>query len=265
MSEGQTNKNITRKKKEILIVLISALVVVTIASVFIVDYFRKTRNEEKVIQEINKSFSEYVDDVKDESEKLRETISHDIPGNYMLKGEVDTADPTKAYSAMQLLPDGTMTARVIDGSTVSGWWKSQKSANEKSEGVELVAVLFPDDEEPTLYAVWNNALIEWKTVYFGNVVAAEKFDSTFVSAFDTGTMTINIKSDGKANAEFIDTNSASENKGLKYAFSGDYEVLDGYMDITLNSATSRFLMFDYDIENSETDSGIAPVFYEKQE
>lgn len=263
MSEVET-KNITRKKKEILIVVIAALVVVIIASVFVIDYFRKSRLEEKQNEEINKHFSEYVDGVKEKSGKLRETISHDIPGNYMLKGEVDTNDPSRAYTAMQILPDGTVSAKALDGTNLSGWWKSQKSKSEKSEGIELVAVLFPNDEEPTLYAVWNNALIDWETVYFGNVFNTDRFDSTFVSAYDTGTMTINIKSNGKADAEFVDTNDESENKGLKYVYSGNYDVEDGYMDITLNTAESRFLMFDYDIENSRTDSGIAPVFYEKQ-
>ena len=262
---AQTDKNITRKKKEIIIVLIAAIVVIAIASVFVIDYFVKTRIEETRNAQLGEHFSQYVDEVKDKSEKLRETISHDIPGNYILKGEVDTSDPSKAYSAIQILPDGTVSGQTIAGEKVSGWWKSQKSESAKSKGVELVAVLFPIDEEPTLYAVWNNALIDWKTVYFGKVLNSDRFDSTFVSAFDTGTMTINIKADGKAEAEFVDTNEKSENKGLKYVYGGNDEVENGYMDITLNSAMSRFLMFDYNIENSETDSGIAPVFYEKQE
>ena len=265
MSNQQTNGGKIRKKKEIAIVVIAALVIVIIASFFVVDYFRKTLEEEKVIKEINDSLSQQIDEVREKSVKLRETMSHNIPGNYILKGETDLTDPSRAYSAMQLLPDGTVSAKAFDGSLSSGWWESMVSDSAKSKGIELVAVLFPIDTEPTLYAVWNNTLFQWQSVYFGHVEDAKSFESTFVSAYDTGKMTINISPNGKANGDFIDTNEESENKGLKYVFSGEYTIDDGCIDITLNNATTKFLMFDYGIEGSQTDSGIAPVFYEKQE
>lgn len=253
-----------RKKKEMTIVIIAALIIVVIASVFVIDYFKKTREEEKVIKEINDSFTEHLDDVRKESESLRETMSHSIPGTYALMGEVNLSDPSRAYSMMQLLPDGTVSAKAFDGSMVSGWWESTVSDSEKSMGIELVAVLFPVDEEPTLYAVWNDSIFEWSSVYFGYVEASQNFESTFISAYDTGKMTIDIFADGKAKAEFIDTNDESENKGLKYAYGGQYVSDGAHIEITLNGATTNFLMFDYGIEGSETDSGIAPVFYKKQ-
>ena len=77
-------------------------------------------------------------------------------------------------------------------------------------------------------------------------------------------MTIELSKGGKASAEFIDTNEESENNGLKYMFSGRYTVDGDFIDITLNSAQTRFVMFDYGVSGTDADSGIASIFYQKQ-
>lgn len=264
MSDGKIQKSKSRKKKEIIIVISAVLVVIVIATVYILGHFQKSKEEEKNKQLMDEYMTQYTEKQVEESDRIRQTMNTDIPGTYILGGEADMRDPSKAYSFMQIFPDGTVSAEAMDGTIVSGWWQSDKSEDEKFANIIPVVIGFPDDDEPKMYALFNDSLMEWNSVYFGTVSAAEKFDSEFVSASDTGTMTINIKSDGKANAQFIDTNEKSENKGLKYAFSGNYETDGKYITITLNNATTKFLMFDYNIEGSETDSGIAPLFYDRQ-
>jgi len=264
MSCVKANKSKSRNRNEIIIFLSVVVVIILIATVYILGHFKQSREEEKQKQMMDEYMTQQLEKVQKESDHIRQTLNTDIPGTYVLGGEADMRDPSKAYSFMQLFPDGTVTAETMDGMSVSGWWQSDKSDDAKFDNITLLVIGFPTDSEPNMYVIFNDSLIAWNSVYYGEVRSSERFDSTFVSASANGTMTINIKSDGKAEAQFVDTNENSENKGLKYAFSGNYDTDGKYINITLNNATTKFLMFDYNLDGSETDSGIAPLFYDRQ-
>ena len=78
-------------------------------------------------------------------------------------------------------------------------------------------------------------------------------------------MTLNLTTDKKAKGEFIDKNEESDNYGIKFAYSGSYEADGEFVTIELNGAVTKFVMFDYNINDSDKDSGIASVYYSKKE
>ena len=115
-----------------------------------------------------------------------------------------------------------------------------------------------------IYQVYDSYLIDTASAYFGHVQRSAAFESVFTMENEKGKMVIEIKEDGRASGEFVDTNEESENYGLKYMFGGTYKVDGEFMNISLNGATTKFVMFDYNLTEGDTDSGIASIFYRKQ-
>ena len=253
------DENKLKSKKTIVAIIAFAALVIVVATAVIWQYVAQSIQQEKLGAEISQQMDEKLKENARQAGELRENINKTIVGTYQTKGDLNSQDPALAIAVMQLMPDGNVAAQNVKGESLRGWWTSQNK-----NGVDFVAIGFSGKEEPDMYQVYNSYLIDLRSVYFGKVEKAPQFDSTLVSASEKGTMTIELNSQGKASAEFIDTNEESENNGLKYMFSGRYAVDGDYISITLNSAETRFVMFDYNLDDSEADSGIASIFYEKQ-
>lgn len=250
------------KKKlrgEIIAVIAVAVIIIAVAAVFITQYIIKSVQQEKVADTISEQIGQQLKDNSEQAGEIREQLNLELAGNYISKGDANSDDAALALVSVSLAPDGTVAAKNLNGETVAGWWTSYRN-----ETGEFVAVGYSGASAISMYQVYNSYLIDMKSVYHGHVEKSSAFDTTLVSSSETGEMTIELKSNGKASAEFIDTNKDSENNGLKYMFSGSYSVDGDFISITLNSAKTRFVMFDYGIENTDADSGIASIYYEKQ-
>ncbi|MBR2404412.1 MAG: hypothetical protein IKA95_02020 [Clostridia bacterium] len=250
------------KKKlrgEIIAVIAVAVIIVVVASIFVAQYIIKSSREQKLANEISKQISEQLDENSKQASEIRSKINPEIAGTYISAGDANSDDPASVIISLQLIPDGSVAAKNMNGDTLSGWWSSYAN-----ESTEFVAVGFSNASDISMYQVYNSYLIDMRSVYYGHVENSSAFDTTLVSSSDKGEMTIELSGDGKATADFIDTNEDSENYGLKYIFSGRYTVDGDFMDITLNSAHTRFVMFDYGISGTDADSGIASIYYQKQ-
>ncbi len=257
MSGDESKKKLRR---EIIIVVVIALVIVAVSAVFISDYIIKSKREEKISAQVNEEMNKKLEENRIKASEIGDNRNLDLVGRYVSGGDPNSTTEEGTYVTIQLSSDGTASAQTLAGTTVAGWWASDKKGS-----AELVAIGFEKASEPKVYQIFNNHLIDMNSLYFGHVYNKEAFDTTLVSAHETGTMTINLTSNKKAKAEFEDTNKESENYGLKYAYSGSYRVDGEFIDIELNGAQTRFVMFDYKINDSDTDSGIASIFYTKVE
>ena len=255
--EQERNK---RLRNQIIMVASFALVIILVAALFIGQHIKQSKEEEKLSQMINEEMSKQLDENSQKAEELRKKINKDLVGNYLTMGDVVTGEGKNSYMSISLMGDGTATAvKAADGTSVDGWWVSSKKGD-----VELVSMGFDGGTSIEMYQVYNSYLIDTASVYFGHVQNLPAFQSVFTMENEKGKMVIEINDDGKASGEFIDTNEDSENYGLKYMFGGNYTVDGEFMNITLNSATTKFIMFDYNLTEGDTDSGIASIFYRKQ-
>ena len=102
-----------------------------------------------------------------------------------------------------------------------------------------------------------------KSLYYGKIEKSSSFDTTLICESPTGKLTLDLDKNGNARGNFIDTNEKSENNGVTFALKGSYSIDGEFIDITLNGAHTRFLMFDYGVEDTDNDSGMASIYFEK--
>jgi len=255
--EQEHNK---RLRNQIIMVASFALVIILVAALFIGQHIKQSNEEEKLSQMINDEMSKQLEENSQKADELRKNINQDLVGNYLTMGDVVTGEGKNSYMSISLMGNGTATAvKAADGSSVDGWWVSAKKGE-----VELVSMGFDGGSSVEMYQVYNSYLIDTSSVYFGHVEQSPAFQSVFTMENEKGKMVIDVKDNGKASAEFLDTNEESENYGLKYMYGGSYKVDGEFIDITLNSATTKFIMFDYNLTDGDTDSGIASLYYRKQ-
>ena len=250
------------KKKlrgEVIAVIAVAVIILVVAAIFVSQYIIKSSQEEKLASEINKQISQQLDENSKQAGEIRSKLNPELVGTYFSAGDAGSDDPAMAIVSLQLIPDGSVAAKNINGDTLGGWWSSYNN-----ETTEFVAVGLSGASAISMYQVYGSYLIDMRSVYYGHIEKASSFDTTLISSSEKGEMTIELSKEGKASAEFIDTNEESENNGLKYMFSGKYTVDGDFIDITLNSAQTRFVMFDYGVSGTDADSGIASIYYQKQ-
>lgn len=255
MTGEENNKKL---KNDIIKVVCIAAVIIVVAAVFVFDYVKTSKNEEEIYKQVSEQMDKKLEENQKKAGEIDEKRNLELVGNYVSGGDPNSTEAESTFISFTLSPDGTAAVATLDGATLSGWWVS-----DNQNGVELVAMGVEGTKDPVLYQVYDKHLIDIKSLYHGHVYKEPAFDTTFVSAHENGTMTINLTSDKKAKAEFIDTNEKSENYGLKYAYGGSYSSDGEYLNITLNMAETRFVMFDYNLNDGDKDSGIASIFYTK--
>ena len=257
-SQMQSHDNKKKIKKEILAVIIVSLVCLIIAATFVIQYAIRTYNEEKAIKQISDNLSEKLSDNSDKIEELRKNSNPDLVGTYYSKGELSEKDEASAIAVMKLLPDGKVQSYTFTNSQLEGWWTSSDTS-----GIELVAVGLSGRSEVSVYQVSGSYLMDTKSVYFGEIEKTPFFDTTLVCESPTGNMKIVLDKTGKAKGEFTDTNEKSANNGVTLDLRGSYTTDGDFIDITLNTVTTRFLTFDYNSDKFDKDSGMASIYFEK--
>lgn len=229
---------------DITIVVIIAVIIVAVSAVVLIKNYSDKSEKEK----INKEFSEAVDKkLRSDAEKadeIRGGVDKSFAGMYMN----NSSDGD--MSSIELCDDMTVKA---SGQSQNGWWSSLKKG-----GVDYISIGFPEDTNPVIYQIYNDYLIDTRSVYSGKIGTDEHFNSVLTSS--DGKMVLTLKDDGKADGVYTDD---GENT-IPIAYSGSYNVHDDKISITLGGDTSEFLMYDYHISDTGTDSGIAAVYYEKQ-
>ena len=254
----ENSENKKKLKKELMWVIAVASLILIVALIFVTQYAIEKGQEERGIQrmsqELEKKFSQNEETAKD----LRSKLNKDLVGTYQSKGDIPTDDISNAVVALTLSPDGSVKMQAYDGSTKTGWWASSQKG-----GIEFVAVGYEGKDGFNMYQVYNSYLIDVQSAYHGHIENAPYFDTELSLKSEKAQMTITLTKDGKAKGEFLDTNEESENNGLTFLMTGSYSANNGFLDITLNSASTHFITFDYGIDGTDSDSGIASVFYEK--
>jgi len=214
-----------------------------VATIFIIDKISETDKKTKQAQIISENISSSLDANQKEAAKIKENLNKSLAGTYKSAGYSNSV-------TVELKEDGTFTA-VTTGE--KGWW-STYNAN----GIEVVGLVFPNTDTPYIYQVYGNRLVDTSSIYKGEVVTGETFDSSLT----LGNMTVNLKKNGKAEGRFAQV-IEQDGQTVPYdeAYGGRYTVDGEFIDLTLGGETTRFLLLDY---NSETiPDGMASLYYEK--
>ncbi len=254
----QSHDNKKKIKKEILAVIIVSLVCLIIAATFVIQYAIRTYNEEKAIEQISDTITGKLNDNANKAEELKKFSNPSLAGTYYSKGELSEKDEASSIAVMKLLSDGKVEAYTFTQAQLEGWWTSSDTS-----GIELVAVGLSGRSEVSVYQMSGSYLMDTKSVYFGEIEKAPFFDTTLVCESSTGKLKIVLDKAGKAKGEFIDTNEKSPNNGMTLDLRGSYTTDGDFIDITLNTVTTRFLTFDYNSKNLNKDSGMASIYFEK--
>ena len=254
----QSNDNKKKIKKEILAVIVVSLVCLIVAATFVIQYAIRTYNEEKAIKQISDTLSDKLNNNSEKIEELRKKSNPNLSGTYYSKGELSEKDTASSIAVMKLLPDGKAQAYTFTNSQIDGWWTSSDTS-----GIELVAVGLSGRSEVSVYQVSGSYLIDTKSVYFGEIEKTPFFDTTLTCESSTGKVTLVLDKSGKAKGEFVDTDEKSANNGLTLDLRGSYTTNGDFIDITLNTVTTRFLTFDYNSKEFDKDSGMASIYFEK--
>ncbi|MBQ4631723.1 MAG: hypothetical protein IJB70_12160 [Clostridia bacterium] len=293
---GNANNPEKQKKLKLMIIAIvaGAALILGIALLYVVPYIREMQNKEeleklakeqgeqfaksqaesadqtraKIYQDLenlqkDQSAEDIAESSKASADETREEMSKNTPGiygTYIAGGDIDYSSDAWSFKSIELKDDFTATVvTAYDGIGKKAWWTC-----EKYEGVYIVKLAVEGKEDVELYQVYNSHLVNMNSIYIGTFEDTERFDSEFVIGDSKGKMTISLSSDGSAEGEFVDTNPESENNGTTFAMSGDYFVDGEFIDITLNTATTRFLKLRFDTESQGEVSGIASMFFTKK-
>lgn len=264
-------KNIKKPVWYVIFTVAMAVIVFIIAAALIYStFFESEINKEKnrkiaeeYITEKLESNSKEAAIYREKNNEIIEKYGLDIYGSYTCTfNELDssegsgenTAYTTEVTRVMELKEDSTAT--FDDGTT--GWWMLKESEG----GIVHMGLVLPEEKTPQIYLVCSDRLIdETKACFLGEVPSARTFDATFTA----GNLTLEFFKDGRINGEY--TERVKED-GVEYtrteAYSGSYKRNGDYLDIVLNGADARYLIFESSHEKSEIKvKGFASRYYLK--
>lgn len=199
---------------------------------------------------------------REENNAIIEKYSLDIYGSYTCTfneleeaedgSETGAAYTTEVTRVMELKDDST--AQFDDGTT--GWWMLK----ETEDGVIHMGLVVPDEKTPQIYLVCRDKLIdENKACFLGEVPDTRTFDATFKA----GNFTLEFSADGTIDGEYTET---VKEDGVEYprteAYSGSYKKDGDYLDIVLNGADARYLIFENETSEVKV-QGFASRYYIK--
>lgn len=244
MSENKKN---TKTRIDIIIVVIVAVIIVAVSAIVLINNYLDKSEEEK----LSSRYADIIDKkIKSDSEKaddIRKSADMSYVGIYI------NASSSGDMASIELCDDMTVKA---SGQSQNGWWSSLKKGE-----VAYISIGFPDNDQPTIYQVYGSYLIDTRSLYVGKIDKDFSSDSDLISV--DGKMTLKLKKDGKAEGIYNENSKSSES--LPIVYSGLYSVNGDRLSVTLSGDTSEFLVYDYGMENTDKDSGIASIFYEKQD
>lgn len=252
-------------------VLIAIIIFIIAASLIYSTFFESEINKEKNRKIAEDYMTETLDKnskeaavYRDKNNAIIEKYNLDIYGSYTCTfneldetedgSETNTGYTTEVTRVMELKDDST--AQFDDGTT--GWWMLK----ETDDGIIHMGLVVPDEKTPQIYLVCNDKLIdETKACFLGEVPDSKTFDATFKA----GNFTLEFSKDGSIDGEY--TEMIKEDK-VEYprteAYSGSYKRNGDYLDIVLNGADARYMIFETDNEKAEIKvQGFASRYYIK--
>lgn len=235
--------NSTGAKKQIYAILCVALVIVVVAAIFIVDKITEDEKKNEQVRLISENISSALDSNQKEAGKIKENLNTDLVGTYKSVGYGNDV-------TVELKGDGTFT---VVSTGEKGWWTSADK-----DGIKIAGLMFRNTDEPYVYQVYGSYLVDTTSIYTGDVVIGQTFDSTLT----LGNMTVTLKKNGKAEGRFRQT-VEQDGQSIPYdeAYGGSYTVDGEHISLTLGGETSRFLIMDYD--DPSIPDGMASLYYEK--
>ncbi|MBQ6895563.1 MAG: hypothetical protein IJN40_08760, partial [Clostridia bacterium] len=102
---------------------------------------------------------------------------------------------------------------------------------------------------------------ETKACFLGEVPDQKRFNASFTA----GNLTLDFSADGSIDGEYTEI---IKEDGVEYprteAYSGSYERDGDYLNIVLNGADAKYLIFETEIEKSEIQvKGFASRYYQR--
>lgn len=241
----------------VLIIIIS-LCALVIASVLVYNaFFRQAINKEKntelaleYMDEKLQSNSKEAEIYRKENDEVIKKYNLDIFGSYTCTFNEVVEDSDKQENGMTYTTEVTRVMELKNDSTAvfddgtKGWWMLKESG----DGLVHLGLVVPEEKDPQIYLVCDNALIdENKAKFIGDVPEGELFDATFRDGY----FTMEFLSNGKINAEYYEPPKENSNEAtIPEAYGGNYKRSGNFLDIVLNGSPARYYIF--------TTEGITP-------
>jgi hypothetical protein len=230
---------------------------------FIVSFYEAKGSFDEYMTEKLESNSKEAKVYREENEALIKKYDLDIFGRYTCTfneleksedGQTESSYTTEVTRVMEIKKDSTA---IFDDGT-KGWWMLKETEG----GIVHMGLVLPEEKNPQIFLVCKDKLIdETKACFLGEVPDKNRFNASF----SAGNFTLEFSADGSIDGEY--TEIIKEN-GTEYprteAYSGSYERDGDYLNIVLNGADAKYLIFETENEKSEIQvKGFASRYYQR--
>ena len=200
---------------------------------------------------------------REENEALIKKYDLDIFGRYTCTfneleksedGQTESSYTTEVTRVMEIKKDSTA---IFDDGT-KGWWMLKETEG----GIVHMGLVLPEEKTPQIFLVCKDKLIdETKACFLGEVPDKNRFNASF----SAGNFTLEFSADGSIDGEYTEI---IKEDGTEYprteAYSGSYERDGDYLNIVLNGADAKYLIFETENEKSEIQvKGFASRYYQR--
>lgn len=249
-----------------MVVFVFIIAAALIYSTFFESNINKERNKkyaQEYMTEKLESNSKEAKVYREENEALIKKYDLDIFGRYTCTfneleksedGQTESSYTTEVTRVMEIKKDSTA---IFDDGT-KGWWMLKETEG----GIVHMGLVLPEEKNPQIFLVCKDKLIdETKACFLGEVPDKNRFNASF----SAGNFTLEFSADGSIDGEY--TEIIKEN-GTEYprteAYSGSYERDGDYLNIVLNGADAKYLIFETENEKSEIQvKGFASRYYQR--
>jgi hypothetical protein len=250
----------------VMVVFVFIIAAALIYSTFFESNINKERNKkyaQEYMTEKLESNSKEAKVYREENEALIKKYDLDIFGRYTCTfneleksedGQTESSYTTEVTRVMEIKKDSTA---IFDDGT-KGWWMLKETEG----GIVHMGLVLPEEKNPQIFLVCKDKLIdETKACFLGEVPDKNRFNASF----SAGNFTLEFSADGSIDGEY--TEIIKEN-GTEYprteAYSGSYERDGDYLNIVLNGADAKYLIFETENEKSEIQvKGFASRYYQR--
>lgn len=278
MSNNQTSntKNINKKKQTIIIttIICISVAIIVIAASLVYNYFFKDNIIKEEKQKIaNQQMEEMIlrdqaaaTEAKKQSSDIIKKYNLNIYGQYVTtyneivekqsNDVVGNATTTQTVT-MGMMVNEDMTLSFSDGK--KGWWV----LTESKDGIVHMGIGKDGAENMEMLILADDgSLINLSgAVFFGEIPSEATFEKTYKSAG----MTLDFKKDGTLDGEYYEVvKENGEEFPWTEVYRGEYRKGDKYLDIVLNGAPARYMIFGAKTSDSaKTVTGFASSYYTK--
>lgn len=250
----------------VMVVFVFIIAAALIYSTFFESNINKEKNKkyaEEYMSEKLESNSKEAKIYRQENEALIKKYDLDIFGRYTCTfneleksedGQTESSYTTEVTRVMEIKEDSTA---IFDDGT-KGWWMLK----ETDGGIVHMGLVLPEEKNPQIFLVCKDKLIdETKACFLGEVPDQKRFNASFTA----GNLTLDFSADGSIDGEYTEI---IKEDGVEYprteAYSGSYERDGDYLNIVLNGADAKYLIFETEIEKSEIQvKGFASRYYQR--